>query len=227
MAPGTEPRAMAERRQPSGATSRSRAEAERIIDTAMELAGRKGWDRVSLLDIAHAAGVSLASLYAMFPGKQAILEAFSQHLDTAVLNEVQHEDAEETARDRLFDVLMLRFDHLQAHRQAIASILRTYQRDPLLALGGLRQLRHSMRRMLEAADLDSSGLRGELRLAGLSAIYTATLRTWLDDDSPDMAKTMADLDGYLRRIERPAAMLDQAPLVRRPDGSDTATADSA
>lgn len=200
--------------QPSGAGTQRALDEDRVIDAAMDLAGRKGWEGLSLLDIARAAEVSLATLYSVFPGKQAILAAFSQRLDTTVLGEVQPEDAGESARDRLFDVLMLRFDHLQAYRPAVASILRVYQRDPVLALGGLRQFRTSMRRMLEAADLDSSGLRGELRLAGLCAIYTAALRTWLDDDSPDMAKTMAALDGYLRRAERPATVLEQA----RPPG---------
>jgi hypothetical protein len=42
---------------------------------------------------------------------------------------------------------------------------------------------------------------GALRAKGLMAINLATLRVWLRDDSADMAKTMAALDGYLRRVE--------------------------
>lgn len=188
---------------------------DRVIDAAMELAAQKGWEQVSLLDIAQKAGVPLSRLYGRFPGKQEVLAAFSHRVDEAVLAEQAGEDLEEPARDRLFDILMLRFDHLQPHREAIRSILDAYRRDPLLALGGLRQLHRSMRWMLEAANLSSSGLRGELRVEALCAIYAATLRTWLEDDSADMAKTMASLDGLLRRIERPAAVLEGLRPARR------------
>ncbi len=55
--------------------------------------------------------------------------------------------------------------------------------------------------MLEAARLSPEGLAGEVRVRGLVALYLATLRVWLRDESADMSKTMATLDGYLRRIE--------------------------
>lgn len=183
-------------------------DADRVIDAAMALAAERGWERISLLDVAQRAGVPLAALHGEMPGKQAILGAFSRRVDEAVLAEHESEESAEPARDRLFDILMSRFDQLQSHREAIANILAAYQRDPALALGGLRQLHHSMRWMLEAANISTSGLRGEVRVSTLCAIYVATLRTWLHDDSPDMAKTMAALDGYLRRIERPAAVLE-------------------
>ena len=180
-----------------------------VIDAALALAAEKGWENVSLLDISKAADTPLASLYARFPGKHTILSAFAERIDQAVLADHDPADtAGEPARDRLFDVLMLRFDQLQPHRTAIRSILDSYRRDPFLALGGLRQLRRSMTWMLEAADLATGGIRGETRVAGLCGIYLATLRIWLRDDSTDMSKTMAALDGYLRRIERPVAMIE-------------------
>lgn len=201
---------MAQAEQPKANGPGAGFDSDRVIDAAMALAAEKGWEQVSLLDVAQRAGVPLAALYGEMPGKQAILAAFSRRVDEAILAEHEHEREEsaEPARDRLFDILMSRFDQLQSHREAIANILAAYQRDPALALGGLCQLHRSMRWMLEAADISASGLRGEIRLSTLCAIYIATLRTWLHDDSPDMAKTMAALDGYLRRIERPAAVLE-------------------
>jgi hypothetical protein len=64
-----------------------------------------------------------------------------------------------------------------------------------------------MAAMLETARISSSGMKGLIRTKGLAAIYLATLRVWLKDDSPDMAKTMASLDGYLRRVEGMAGRL--------------------
>lgn len=194
-------------------------ETQRVIDAALELAAERGWEQVSLLDIAKRAQVPLAELYSHYPGKHEILAAFTRRVDEEVVAEQEMEPASgEPARDRLFDVLMRRFDHLQPHRRAIRSILEAYRRDPALALGGLFQLRRSMTWMLEASGLSASGLRGEMRLDGLCAIYIATLRTWLQDDTEDMAKTMAALDGYLRRIERPVAMIEGTRLRTRGSG---------
>ena len=50
--------------------------------------------------------------------------------------------------------------------------------------------------MLETARVGSDGLKGAIRIKGLTAIYLITLRTWLQDESADMARTMAALDGY-------------------------------
>jgi hypothetical protein len=55
--------------------------------------------------------------------------------------------------------------------------------------------------MLEAANISTSGLRGELAVKLTAAAYLSTMRVWQHDDSPDLARTMAALDTRLRRIE--------------------------
>ena len=45
---------------------------ERVLAAALELVGRDGLDRVSMDELAAAAGVSRASLYRLFPGKSAL-----------------------------------------------------------------------------------------------------------------------------------------------------------
>jgi len=180
----------------------------RIHDAALQLAADHGWDGVALRDIARAAGVGLSALHAAYPGKQDIVRAHARRVDTRVLDELDPENLEEAARDRLFDVLMHRFDILQQNRAGVAAIVRSYRRDPGLALGGVMQVRESMAAMLEAADISSSGCAGRIRRDGLVGVYLATLRVWLADDSTDMSSTMAALDRYLRRVEQPATMLE-------------------
>ena len=60
---------------------------------------------------------------------------------------------------------------------------------------GTGQLLRSMSLMLESAGISSTGLIGLLRTKALAAIYLATMRDWLRDDTTDKAKTMAALDG--------------------------------
>lgn len=173
---------------------------QHIIDTAFALAVQRGWRDLSLAEIAEAAGVPLTRLYALFPSKQAILNGFSDRVDAAMLAEGV-EGLETPARDRLFDVVMRRLDALQPHKEALGIIHQDQFRDPLAACCGLTRLRRSMVLTLEAAGFSTTGLRGILRVKGLAAIYLATLRIWLRDDSEDMARTMAYLDGQLARVD--------------------------
>ena len=164
-----------------------------IIDTAFALAAERGWRDLSLAEIAEAAKVPLSTLYPLYPSKQAIVEGFADHVDAAVMAEEDDEGGEGPALDRLFDVLMRRFEAMQPQREAIGAILQDQLRDPLSVCCGLARLRRSMASMLETAGFSTTGLRGIVRIKGISAIYLSTLRVWLRDDSEDMAKTMASL----------------------------------
>ncbi len=173
--------------------------AGRIIDAALELAAIEGWSGLTLARIAEAAGLSLAELHAAFPSKGCLLDAFIRRIDDQVLA-AGPADADDAARDRLFEVLMRRFDALAPRKAAVAAILRDIV-DPTVGLIGLPAVARSMAWTLEAAGLSSAGLGGLIRVQGLMLIYADAVRVWLRDDTPDMAKTMAALDKGLRRAE--------------------------
>lgn len=173
--------------------------AGRIIDAALELAAIEGWSGLSMARIAEAAGLTLADFHAAFPSKGCLLDAFIRRIDDQVLA-AGSADADEAARDRLFEVLMRRFDALAPRKAAVAAILRDVV-DPTVGLVGLPALARSMAWMLEAAGLSSAGLGGLVRVQGLLLVYADAVRVWLRDDTPDMARTMAALDKGLRRAE--------------------------
>ncbi len=139
-------------------------------------------------------------------------------IDAAVIAEEEAEEEPGSARDRLFDVMMRRFDALQPYKQAVGRVLYDQLRDPVAAICSACQLRRSMALMLESAQISSSGIRGAIRTKGLSAIYLAALRVWLRDESADMGKTMACLDGYLRRVEICGARMACKSRRRKADG---------
>ena len=180
---------------------------QRLVEAALALARTQGWRDLSMAEIAAAAGVPLAEALRVTPSKTAILSAFSQQIDAQVLNEIDDEAGDEPARDRLFDVLMSRYDVLWPHRPALRAILGDLPTDPGALLAALSPALESVQWMIEAADLDTSGVRGALRVRAVALIYAANLRVWLNEDSQDMAKTMADLDRRLRRAE---SLMEQA-----------------
>lgn len=175
---------------------------QHIVKTALNLAAEGRWSSVGLRDIAGAADVSMAEMYTLYPSKLAIVRAYFATADAAVLGTSFAFDDEDSARDRLFDVLMRRFDLLSEDRDGVLAILAALRSDPVSALCLSSGLCKSMRWMLEAADIPVSGAVGRMTVKGLSAVWLATLRVWATDESEDMARTMAALDKKLRRAER-------------------------
>ncbi len=173
-----------------------------IVATALDLAATQGWRDTTLADIAAAAKLSFAEVNAHYASKAAILAAFSKQIDAEVLAGDDPELVDQPPRDRLFEVIMRRFDVLAPNKAAVRMIVRDLLYDPVAVLCADLALRRSMTWMLEAAHIGTSGLGGLLRVEGLAALYLSVLRVWLADDSEDMAKTMAALDRRLRQAER-------------------------
>lgn len=183
-----------------------------IVDALMDLAAKRPWDEIELNDIAQAAGVSLAEFRDLFPSKGAVLGALSRQIDRKVLEGTTDDLANEPARERIFDVIMRRFDALQPYKQALRRIMVDLRYDAL-SLAALNQVSlNSMRFMLAAAGINTEGPLGFVKLQGTVLVYANTMRTWLDDDDPTLARTMARLDRELRRGER---ILEGAEDVRR------------
>lgn len=180
----------------------------KVVEHALKLAAQLGWEHTRLSDIADSAGLSLADVQGHFDCKTDILVAFGRMIDHKVLQNMGKADLSMTPRDRLFDILMERFDVLNDHRPGLISILESFRYDPKQAVISLPYLCNSMTWMLEAAGEETHGFRGALKVAGLSGVYLKVLKTWKDDDSADLSKTMAALDKDLGRVEQFAAMLN-------------------
>lgn len=180
----------------------------RIVDALMALAGERPWDDVTFEAIAARSGMTLAALRAAYDGRLAILADFVRRIDERVLEAVDPEMAGEAPRERLFDVLFSRFEQLRPHRPAIHNLVRAACRDPLLALALNRITTGSMAWMLAGAGIRATGGEGIFRAQGLALVWAQTMRVWLHDDDPGLARTMAELDRQLRRGERALIRLD-------------------
>ena len=173
---------------------------DRVIEAALALAPAKGWRRLTLADVAEEAGIGLAAMYAIYPSRRALLSGLLRYVDTRVLDEGVVA-ADQSTRERLFEIVMRRFDVLQAHRLGFTEILRELVFDPLSLLPAAPDFARSMTWMLEAAGVSTAGLPGNLRVKGLAAVYLNTLRIWIGDESVDQARTMAALDRGLKELE--------------------------
>jgi len=177
----------------------------RIVAAALRLAGERSWNDVTLADIAKSAQVSLVDLRRDFGSKAEILAAFVRAVDDEVLAGAPERDTSQPPRDAIFEVVMRRFDVLASYKPALKSISESWAPEAAV----VRALAVSQAWMLRAAGIAAEGLEGQLRTVGLAAVYATVFRTWLNDDDPGLARTMAVLDRRLRRGERTLNTLDE------------------
>lgn len=170
----------------------------RIVASALRLAAERPWHEVSLAEIAAGAAVSLPVLRTELDSKSAIIAAFTRMIDDQLLAQPRAKVDGASPRDRLFDVIMARFDALQPYRSALRSML---ARPSPVEPDQMKAFVVSQRWMLTAAGIDAEGLKGGVKTLGLASLYMAVFHTWLDDDDPGLARTMAALDRRLRRSE--------------------------
>ena len=175
-----------------------------VIAAVFVRAGLVGWRETTLVEAARDAGLELSRVRERFSGKTAVLLRFGVEADRAVLAAAPTEGL---PREKLFDLLMSRFDQLQQHRGGILALMQSLRTDPgtaaMLWGGTLR----SMRWLLDAAGVPSGGVVGALRVHGLAAVWAYALRAWETDEGADLPSTMAAVDRGLDRAVQAEGML--------------------
>src|SRR5512134_2422269 len=131
-----------------------------LREALLRMVAASGWRDLSYADIAKDAGLSLAAAYEAYPSKAAILTGIGRDIDARLFASLEEDALDGSAKDRLFDLLMRRFDALNDHREAYAALAWELPRTPVEAGCLALQLRRSLANMLEAAGLSASGLRG-------------------------------------------------------------------
>lgn len=182
-----------------------------LITAALDLAVEQGWRRTTMAEIAATAKIPLDETYRIFRSKFALLAGFRRGIDEAVLAGPAP-SINDPARDRLFEVLMRRFEALKPHRAALKIILRDSIGDPG-ALKALPGLLRSMSWMLATAGIPNAGHRGRLATRLVTGLYLSILPVFLRDEGNDLGTTMAALDRRLRQAEMVVNAL--APIAAR------------
>ena len=184
-----------------------------LVTSALQLAAAQGWPQVSVLKAARAAGLPADRARIRFPARHHILRHLGRIADQAALADPPPEGA---TRDQLFDLLMRRIDVFQAHRDGVLALIRALPAEPATAAFLACATQRSMGWMLEAAGIPATGLRGALRVRGLTLVWLWTIRAWQTDTSPDLSASMAALDTALSRAEPLANWLNGTPRPPAP-----------
>lgn len=170
-----------------------------LARAALTIAAAKSWREVTLGDLAQAAGRPVAELYgaSLWEAVDCVEEAF----DRAIADGLAALDPQQSVRDRLFDLIMKRFEAMEPHRAAVLAMEQGVDRDPTLLASAHQRHVRCARWVLALAGLEADGMTGQARAQGLGVIIGQARAAWRGDDAGDFAKTMASLDKNLRRAE--------------------------
>lgn len=168
---------------------------------ALRLSAIKSWRDLTLDEIAVEAGIELSVLAEHYTCKPEILDGFERMIDRRMLAGAAAGDIGDSPRDRIFDIIMERFDALLPYREGIARIAREILFDPASGLVLAMALPRSVAWMFAGARIPLSGPSMPVKLAALTGLYLSVFRVWLKDEDQDLSKTMAALDRQLDKIK--------------------------
>jgi hypothetical protein len=170
-----------------------------LARAALSLAAAKPWRELTLQQLADAASRPVSDFYgaSLWEAVDCVEEAF----DRAIAEGADELDPDQSVRDRLFDLIMRRFEAMEPHRAAVLAMEHGLDRDPTLIASAHQRNVRCARWVLALAGLEADGMTGQARAQGLGVIIGQARAAWRGDDAGDFAKTMASLDKNLRRAE--------------------------
>lgn len=177
---------------------------DRIVAAALALAEEQGWANLRLHQVADRLGLSLAVVRAEFRDRDAIADAwFARALDQ-MLAIPPGELVGQPPPERLLRVMMRWFTALQSHHRVTGEMLRVklYPGHPQHWVPLAFDLSRLIHWFLDAARITSTGRERQLAEVGLTALFLATLRSWLRDDSEGQQATRAQLQRGLETADR-------------------------
>jgi AcrR family transcriptional regulator len=176
----------------------------RIVDTALELAEELGWEGLRLRELAAQVGIPMGELLMHYRDKDALANAWFGRAWQAMLAEPPSGFARQPAEGRLYLLMMRWFDALAGHREVTGQMLKEklYPAHPHHWVPLLFNLSRTVHWLRDAALLDARGRRRQIEEIGLSALFLATLRVWLNDESTDQTRTREYLTSRLSGADR-------------------------
>tara|TARA_B100000035_G_C20964516_1_gene538119 strand:- start:482 stop:1066 length:585 start_codon:yes stop_codon:yes gene_type:complete len=174
-----------------------------ILDKAFSVIAKEGWIDFSLLRFSKTQKISMKNLKTFFRNKDEILERFTKMIDYKVESNFDFEEMKGTSKkDNLFELIMLRLEAMQPYKVALRNILSSAKERPVILKKLSKNIINSLDFYLEVSSYYDDTFVDFLKKNAIFFIYSLTFRVWLNDESDDLSKTMAELDKFLSMADK-------------------------
>ena len=187
----------------------------RGVEAALKLAEMRAWDEITLQAIAAVAELEMVDFHGV--ADRADLSASVESVLDRAMSEGSFDESE-TARTRLFDVIMMRFEAMEDQRDGVLSYFRWRNRSLPGLTSRVKGRAETAKWALAFSGLDTQdGIARAATLAGLAWAISVAERAWRQETSSDLTRTMAALDAELVKMEERAALLKRRRKRAEPD----------
>lgn len=178
--------------------------ARHIVNTTLRLADQRSWEAIRLHEVAQAAGISLEDIRHQFREKDAIIDAWFDHADAAMLEQAAGAAfMTQPVRQRLEYALWVWLGALQPYRRVTREMIlaKCEPGHVHIQLPAVLRISRTVQWWREAAGANDTYARRALAETALTAIYLAVFLHWLNDDSAGAEATRRLLERLLLRAE--------------------------
>ena len=124
-------------------------------------------------------------------------------IDYKVEHNIDVEEMKSTSKkDNLFELIMLRLEAMQSYKVALKNILSSAKEKPIILKRLSKNIINSLDFYLELSSYYDDTFVDFLKKNAIFLIYSLTFRVWLNDESDDLSKTMAELDKLLSMADK-------------------------
>ena len=169
---------------------------KKIAKVTLEILKKKIWEKISLNEIKTKSKVK--QFEKLITNKKDVLKIINHYFDYE--HSLSAKKLEESnAKDKIFELIMMRFDILQNYRKPILSIYNSFSSKPSELAYLLPNLLESIILIFKYANFPTKSSKAQLKVLGVLIIYMLSFLAWIKDESVGLEKTMQALDNYLEQ----------------------------
>tara|TARA_B100000614_G_scaffold38093_1_gene30477 strand:- start:194 stop:793 length:600 start_codon:yes stop_codon:yes gene_type:complete len=187
----------------------ARMNRQKVFRALMELVSDVGWSNFTLAALARNQEIEELELESLFSDKVGLLQAFSEFIDEQTLANLDSDifDPEIPIRERLLEIMLVRFDVLAPYKDGVCELLKVTGKDPKMFVVAAKAIKISMRSSLETVGVSTRGIKGNIKIKGLAVVFLFGMRTWSKEEGRDITATTRILDDRLKWAESLATSL--------------------
>lgn len=156
------------------------------------------FDQITLYDIAKGAGLPLSD-FADIGTRDVVIDAVEPFFDRTLVDD--HLDFSDPPLERLFEVIMQRFEAMEPYRPGLSKLMDWRDLNPQRRGALLMARRDTAKWALIAAGLDKGSQVEQLaRNTGLVWCLARAEAAWRKDENGDFTRTMSRLDADLKSM---------------------------
>tara|TARA_Y100001978_G_C23606737_1_gene391534 strand:- start:380 stop:964 length:585 start_codon:yes stop_codon:yes gene_type:complete len=174
----------------------------KIIKLIFKKIESSGWENFNFNEFSREYKIPIVKIRHFFVNKNQIITKFSKMIDFYVEQKISADDINMSSiKDNLFELIMLRFEEMEDYKISLRIITQSLANNPLLLSRVSKNILNSLDFYLELSQgYDRSSL-DLFKKNILFLVYSYCFNVWLNDNTPDLSSTMAELDKLLSMAE--------------------------